>query len=238
MDDTTEHEIAEQPAGPVLMSEWRRVLSSVTGAPINTGTGVEMRVSTAELLALLGAERTQETWLRLGAVMRSLDPPWDGPHPFRMGGSDRTTKKGYSRPAPREVDIEFTEQCSTPAAVPGKRGKDYVRAGSPEELAKRLEAVCKLSLSKIEEILSLPVDPDNGNTLRALTACASAALQAQLRADESRLKVRSNNDALARLLKIIGQERKAAKTVTKPAPALALPDVSVGTIDGELGVDP
>jgi hypothetical protein len=42
-----------------------------------------------------------------------------------------------------------------------------------EELARHLENVCKLSLSKIEEILSLPTDSSNGNLLRATMSWTS-----------------------------------------------------------------
>jgi hypothetical protein len=63
-------------------------------------------------------------------------------------------------------------------------------------------------LDKIEEILSLPTDPKSGNVLRAQTACASAAIQAQLRADENRLKVHRSSDVMERLIKIVKEQRR------------------------------
>jgi hypothetical protein len=63
-------------------------------------------------------------------------------------------------------------------------------------------------LTKIEEILSLPTDSENGNVLRAQTAVAGHAIQTQLRADETRLKVRQSNDVMERLLKIVREQRR------------------------------
>jgi hypothetical protein len=187
-----------------------------------------MRVSTYELVSLVDAANRVDTWNRLKAVMNGLG--WSGPKAMRISGG--ILAKGYCRPAANESAEQVpAEQPPAPAApaviadrsVPAAKDKQT----SPEELAKKLESVCGLSLDKIEEILLLPTDSSNGNVLRAQTACAGAAVQLQLRADETRLKVKRSSDVLARLLKTIEKEKKKiagmrrrqriAQTSTTPA---------------------
>ena len=55
-------------------------------------------------------------------------------------------------------------------------------------LAIKLEAVTRLGLQKLDHILRLPTDPGNGNILRAQTTAAATAVNAQLRADETKMK--------------------------------------------------
>jgi hypothetical protein len=45
-----------------------------------------------------------------------------------------------------------------------------------------------LGLQELEQILRMPTDPSDGNLLRAQTAAAGLAVNAQLRADEAMLK--------------------------------------------------
>jgi hypothetical protein len=77
-------------------------------------------------------------------------------------------------------------------------------------LAPELERVTRLSLQKLEQILRTPTNRSDGNLLRAQTAAATAALNAQLRADETRLREQRSNDVLARLVEAIRQERRRA----------------------------
>jgi len=51
-----------------------------------------------------------------------------------------------------------------------------------------LERVTRLGLQKLEQILRIPTDRGDGNLLRAQTAAAGLAVNAQLRADEIRMK--------------------------------------------------
>ena len=51
-----------------------------------------------------------------------------------------------------------------------------------------LERVTRLGLQKLEQILRIPTDRGDGNLLRAQTAAAGLAVNAQLRADETRMK--------------------------------------------------
>jgi hypothetical protein len=188
----------------------------------------EMRVSTYELVSLVDAANRVDTWNRLKAVMNGLG--WSGPKAMRISGG--ILAKGYCRPAANEsAERVPAEQPPAPAApaviadrsVPAAKDKQT----SPEELAKKLESVCGLSLDKIEEILLLPTDSSNGNVLRAQTACAGAAVQLQLRADETRLKVKRSSDVFDRLLKIIRQEKKIIRQGQRKiprAPEQIIPD--------------
>jgi hypothetical protein len=63
-------------------------------------------------------------------------------------------------------------------------------------------------LQKLDQILRLPTDRCDGNLLRAQTAAAGIAVNAQLRADETRLRQKTQGDVLERLGKLIEQERK------------------------------
>jgi hypothetical protein len=209
---------------PVPVSEWRNILGSVTGHLV----AGEMRVATHELVSLVGAANRVDTWNRLKAVMNGLG--WSGPKAMRISGG--ILAKGYCRPAANESAEQVpAEQPPAPAApaviadrsVPAAKDKQT----SPEELAKKLESVCGLSLDKIEEILRLPTDADNGNILRAQTAVAGHAIQAQLRADETRLKVKRSSDVFDRLLKIIRQEKKIIRQGQRKiprAPQQIIPD--------------
>jgi hypothetical protein len=187
-----------------------------------------MRVSTYELVSLVDAANRVDTWNRLKAVMNGLG--WSGPKAMRISGG--ILAKGYCRPASNEsaeqVPIDHQPAPAAPAviadrSVPAAKDKQT----SPEELAKKLESVCGLSLDKIEEILRLPTDADNGNILRAQTAVAGHAIQAQLRADETRLKVKRSSDVFDRLLKIIRQEKKIIRQGQRKiprAPQQIIPD--------------
>ena len=70
-----------------------------------------------------------------------------------------------------------------------------------------LERVTRLGLQKLEQILRIPTDRGDGNLLRAQTAAAGLAVNAQLRADETRMKQVGRRDALERLLAMIAEEK-------------------------------
>ena len=73
-------------------------------------------------------------------------------------------------------------------------------------LASELEAVTQLGLQKLDHILRLPTDPSNGNILRAQTTAAATAVNAQLRADETKMKQVQKGDMLAQLIEIMKVE--------------------------------
>jgi hypothetical protein len=66
-----------------------------------------------------------------------------------------------------------------------------------ETLAPELERVTRLGLQKLEQILRIPTDRGDGNLLRAQTAAAGLAVNAQLRADETRMKQVGRRDSLS-----------------------------------------
>jgi hypothetical protein len=78
----------------------------------------------------------------------------------------------------------------------------------PETLAPQLAAVTRMGLEKIAQISALPTDPGNGNILRAQTHAAGLAVNAQLRADEAKLKQVRSRDIMERLLALVAEERK------------------------------
>jgi hypothetical protein len=199
-----------EPMSEVPMSEWRQILQGVEGHATpagHMGLDTEMRVTTNELVALLGAPNGFVTWARIGKIMRSLG--WEGPVVHRVRD---VTSRGYRRPAPGSEPPKPAEQTTavpaveTPASV--KVAKRLAITTEASVLARKLEHICDLSLDKIEEVLQLPLDPRNGNAMRAITACASVAIQSQLRADETRLRSRQSSDVLERLAKLVRAERK------------------------------
>jgi hypothetical protein len=74
-----------------------------------------------------------------------------------------------------------------------------------ETLAPALEAVTRLALEKMTQILKIPTDRD-GNLLRAQTAAAGIAVNAQLRADETRLKQVRSRDIMERIRAMLAEE--------------------------------
>ena len=63
-----------------------------------------------------------------------------------------------------------------------------------------------MGLQKLEQILRLPTDRGDGNLLRAQTAAAGLAVNAQLRADETRLKQVRSRDVMERIIAMMKEE--------------------------------
>ena len=163
-------------------ANWHQVLACVTGALV----GGEQRITTHELLTVhLGVPVTDQNSRRLRRVMRDLG--WRGPRRMRW---DKRTTNGYWR-----------HPTAGPPAV--------VREEPVENatLAIELEAVTRLGLQKLDHILRLPTDPGNGNILRAQTTAAATAVNAQLRADETKMKQTQKGDVIARLLEMMEIEQ-------------------------------
>jgi hypothetical protein len=73
-----------------------------------------------------------------------------------------------------------------------------------------------LGLKKLKTILTHRTDFTDGNLLRAQTAAASTAIHAQLKADETRLRQKTQGDVLERLLRAIEVEKaRQAKQAEK-----------------------
>jgi hypothetical protein len=85
--------------------------------------------------------------------------------------------------------------------------------GLSDDLPAALEQVTRLGLKKLERVLRVPLDPTDGNLVRSQVTAAIGAINAQLRADEQRLKAKASGDVLERLLKIIEEEKKKDNTL-------------------------
>jgi hypothetical protein len=59
----------------------------------------------------------------------------------------------------------------------------------------------------LEQILRLPTDRGDGNLLRAQTGAAALAVNAQLRADETRMKQVRRGDFMERLIVMMAEEK-------------------------------
>jgi hypothetical protein len=169
-------------------TDWHQALGGVSGQLVRG----EQRVTTHELLTVhLGVPITDHACRRLRRVMRELG--WRGPRLMRWG---KKTLKGYWR----------HPTVGLPAVVQQEPVAE-VATTERETLAPELEAVTRLGLQKIAQILALPTDPRDGNTLRAQTAAAGLAVNAQLRADETKMKQVRRGDVLERLLALFAEEK-------------------------------
>jgi acyl-CoA reductase-like NAD-dependent aldehyde dehydrogenase len=116
-----------------------------------------------------------------------------GPQLMRLG---KKTLKGYWRYPTVGLPVIVQEEPVVEAATTDR-----------ETLAPELERVTRLGLQKLEQILRIPTDRGDGNLLRAQTAAAGLAVNAQLRADETRMKQVGRRDVLERLLAMIAEEK-------------------------------
>jgi len=169
----------------VTPTDWDQILASVTGSLVHG----EERITTHELLAKhLGVPITDRAARRLRRVMRRLG--WH-PRKLRFGAE---TRNGYYRKAGQTV---------TTAIEP-------IRSAFPqsENMADELAVVAELGLQNLKDILTAPIDYDDGPLLRAKNAAAQTALYAQLRADENQLRQRESDETFKKLLEIVREEEK------------------------------
>jgi hypothetical protein len=206
-------------------TDWHQVLARVTGAFVRG----EQRVTTQELLAEhLGVSVTDRNCRRLRRVMHDLG--WHGPKLMRRG---EETTRGYWRHS--TVGLPAIPACA------GMQEEPVLEIENREEgsLASELERLTGLALQKLDQILRIPTDRGDGNLLRAQTAAAGITVNAQLRADETRLRQKVRGDVLERLLKIIAEEKakrelrreralKQAKQVGGDVPAIGEPPDDAG----------
>jgi hypothetical protein len=168
-------------------ADWHQALARVSGQLVRG----EQRVTTHELLTVhLGVPATDQACRRLRRVMRGLG--WHGPRLMRWG---KKTLKGYWR----------HPTIGLPAIVPEEPVTE-VATVEGETLAPQLEAVTRLGLQKLEQILRIPTDRGDGNLLRAQTGAAALAVNAQLRADETRLKQVRSRDVMERIIAMMKEE--------------------------------
>jgi len=184
---------------------WNSALSSITGTVVR---GIE-RIATKDVWEFLGLEQRETK--RVAQAMRLHG--WSGPKSMRF--TDATGKSvvasGYERKPGQSVAVV--------APVGDVSG----------DLPSKLEAATRLALREVGKVLKAPFDASNGVLTRNKVTAAGIAVNAQLRADQQRLRTKQTGDVLARLLKIIEEEKKIIKEEKKK-----LPKTSVGTEDVEL----
>jgi hypothetical protein len=171
------------------LTDWHQVLARVSGQLVRG----QQRVTTHELLTVhLGVPVTDQACRRLRRVMRELG--WRGPRLMRWG---MKTLKGYWR----------HPTVGLPAIVREEPAAEVATAERGDSLAPELEAVTRLALEKMTQILQIPTDRSEGNLLRAQTAAAGLAVNAQLRADEARLKQVRRGDIMERIIAMLKEEK-------------------------------
>jgi hypothetical protein len=169
-------------------TDWHQALARVSGQLVRG----EQRVTTDELLTVhLGVPATDRACRRLRRVMREVG--WHGPRLMRWG---KKTLKGYWR----------HPTVGLPAIVPVQPVAEAATAEG-ETLAPALEAVTRLALEKMTQILKIPTDRGDGNLLRAQTAAAALAVNAQLRADEAKLRQARRGDMMERIVAMLKEEQ-------------------------------
>src|SRR6516225_2291557 len=167
-------------------TDWHQALGRVSGRLVRG----EQRVSSFELLTVhLGVPVTDQACRRLRRVMRGLG--WRGPRLMRWG---KQTLKGYWRHPTVGLPAIVQQQPVAEAATAER-----------ETLAPELERVTWLGLQKLEQILRLPTDRGDSNLLRAQTAAAGLAVNAQLRADETRMKQAPRRGLMERIIAMIAE---------------------------------
>ena len=168
-----------------MITDWHQTLSRVTGAVING----EERITTHELLTHLGVPYSDRAARKLKRIMRRLG--WRA-RKIRLG---RETRNGYCRKAVAAV----------PSLPPGPRADEAPLARHPRDMAAELEAVAQLGLKNLRDILTLPLDVEDGPLLRAKNAAANTILSTQTKVDENRLRA-GVADKLPELLEILREE--------------------------------
>ena len=175
--------------------QWDSVLGSVTGT-IYRGTE---RISSNALLNALGVPNDptlrKKTGKRLVSPMRRLG--WNGPRAMRIPAENGhpAGASGYWRLPSRPRQ-------------PGVVVESEFDHGLSDELPEALETVTRLGLRKLARVLRIPTNEADGNLLRAQVTAAGIAVNAQLRADEQRLRQKVQGDVLERLLKLIEEKRR------------------------------
>jgi hypothetical protein len=169
-----------------MITDWHQTLNQVTGAVING----EERITTHELLTHhLGVPYSDRAARKLKRIMRRLG--WRA-RKIRLG---RETRNGYCRKV----------GAAAPGLPSGPRAAEAPLARHPGDMAAELEAVAQLGLKNLRDILTLPLDIEDGALLRAKNAAASTVLGTQVKVDENRLRA-GVADKLPELLEILREE--------------------------------
>ena len=193
------------------VEQWDEVIGRLSG---KVHRGIE-KIKSAQVLAALKCSGNKEYGSkRAGIAMRSHG--WLGPKMLRF--ADGTHGSGYWRPwhpvARADVDDEAASGQPSMSALPSGQSLALSEASLPEAL----EQNCRLGFGWARKVLCKPIDPDNGNLLRAQGQAATLMVTSQLRADEARLRRQQSGDVLDRLEKLL---RETEATI--PLEPTALP---------------
>jgi len=181
-----------------LPEGWEQQLETLQGTVKN---GQE-RVLSAMILDMLGVATEQgartSAGKRIVSVMRRLG--WRGPKTFGYGDVNGTRRAmaGYWR---------LPRGGPTRAAILEHGGSEIIDG----ELPDALEAVTRQGLRKLMVILRHDVDMGDSARTRNQVTAAGIAVNAQLRADEQRLRAKVTGDVLERLLRVIEAKRLEMK---------------------------
>ena len=172
--------------------DWYQTLNRISGAVIHE----EERITTHELLTHhLGVPYSDRAARKLKRIMRRLG--WRA-RKIRLG---RETRNGYCRKAGAAVPII----SQSPGLPPGPRADETPLDGQRGDMAAELEAVAQLGLKNLRNILTAPLDLEDGSLLRAKNAAANTVLSTQTKVDENRLRA-GVADKLPELLEILREE--------------------------------
>ena len=147
----------------------------------------------------------------VGGVFSAGVDDADGGPILDMSASDAPVSDFGRDVAPAPADPLLDEPISADAQIgspPALVQTAEAATTAQEMLPRKLEAVTLLGLQKLEQILRIPTNHADGNLLRAQVTAAGAAIHAQVRVDETKMRQRQQGDVLERLLKVMAEEKK------------------------------
>jgi len=102
------------------------------------------------------------------------------------------------------ADDPTAVHAPTPAAAP----PPAPAAEAPNRLVAKLDTVTARALDKLDELLALPINTDDGNLTRAQTAAANTVLNTQAKVDEMRLRAHGAPDIMPKIIQMLKQEKE------------------------------
>ena len=151
----------------------------------------------------------------------------DGGPILDMSASDAPVSDFGRDVAPAPADPLLDEPVSADAQIGSPPALVQTAETMPaqEVLPRKLEAVTLLGLQKLEQILRIPTNHADGNLLRAQVTAAGAAIHAQVRVDETKMRQKQQGDVLERLLKVMAEEKKKRAAEENEEGAISLKDL-------------
>lgn len=117
-----------------------------------------------------------------------------------------------------ELPVPETQQSIAYAPAGTAVETPAANADGKSGLATRLESVSGKAVNKLDEIMALPLDPEDphfGGVLRAQVGAANTALTTQVKVDETALR-RQALDRLPALLKLVNETAARLPPQTQP----------------------